>query len=619
MRGLQLIATGGAKPGRVVTNEELSHQVDTSDAWITTRTGIRQRRYCTDEEDAATLAIAAARQALARSGLAPEDIVCCVAATLSSPTAAPSVACRVQAALHLPENRPAFDVNAACTGFLYAAAAAHGLLATLGGRYALVIGCEALSRLTDPADRSTCVLFGDGAGAAILELNDTAPFAVMLGARGSDAIRVGGVSARDTAPITMDGRAVFRFAVEALPHCLHTVLDQTNQTLDDLDWVVCHQANSRILDHCIKQLNADPAKFYKNIDRYGNTSAASIPLALHEMSESGLLQPGQQLACIGFACCLLIKVEKMKLLNEILGTKYPIIQGGMANIATGEFAAACSNAGALGLIGAGGMNPETLRENIRQCRRLTDKPFGVNIMLMHPQADEFAQIVIDEGVKIVTTGAGNPGKYMAAWKAAGITVIPVVAAAVLARHLAPLGIDAVIAEGTESGGHVGEMTTMALVPQVVDAVDLPVIAAGGIADGRGLAAALALGACGVQVGTCLLTSTECPIHENYKDALLKARDSDTIVTGRLGGTPVRVLKNRMSREYVRQEKAGADKAALEQFTLGSLRKAVFDGDTVNGSLMAGQAAGLLHEVRPVAQILDEMVSGARQCLATLTL
>lgn len=309
----------------------------------------------------------------------------------------------------------------------------------------------------------------------------------------------------------------------------------------------------------------------------------------------------------------------MKLLNEILGTKYPIIQGGMANIATGEFAAACSNAGALGLIGAGGMNPETLRENIRQCRRLTDKPFGVNIMLMHPQADEFAQIVIDEGVKIVTTGAGNPGKYMATWKAAGITVIPVVAAAVLARHLAPLGIDAVIAEGTESGGHVGEMTTMALVPQVVDAVDLPVIAAGGIADGRGLAAALALGACGVQIGTCLLTSTECPIHENYKDALLKARDSDTIVTGRLGGTPVRVLKNRMSREYVRQEKAGVDKAALEQFTLGSLRKAVFDGDTVNGSLMAGQAAGLLHEVRPVAQILDEMVSGARQCIAALTL
>ena len=218
----------------------------------------------------------------------------------------------------------------------------------------------------------------------------------------------------------------------------------------------------------------------------------------------------------------------MKLLNEILGTKYPIIQGGMANIATGEFAAACSNAGALGLIGSGGMDADALRENIRHCRALTDQPFGVNIMLMHPQADEFAKIVVEEGVKIVTTGAGNPGKYMAMWKAAGITVIPVVAAAILAKHLEPLGIDAVIAEGTESGGHVGEMTTMALVPQVVDAVHVPVIAAGGIADGRGLAAALALGACGVQVGTCLLASTECPIHENYKAALLKARDSDTI-------------------------------------------------------------------------------------------
>ena len=305
----------------------------------------------------------------------------------------------------------------------------------------------------------------------------------------------------------------------------------------------------------------------------------------------------------------------MKLLNEILGTKYPIIQGGMANIATGEFAAACSNAGALGLIGSGGMDADSLRENIRRCRALTDKPFGVNIMLMHPQADEFAKIVVEEGVKLVTTGAGNPGKYMAAWKEAGITVIPVVAAAILAKHLEPLGIDAVIAEGTESGGHVGEMTTMALVPQVVDAVHVPVIAAGGIADGRGLAAALALGACGVQVGTCLLASTECPIHENYKAALLKARDSDTIVTGRIGGTPVRVLKNRMSREYVRQEKAGADKMALERFTLGSLRKAVFDGDTENGSLMAGQAAGLLHEVRPVEEIFAAMVSEAKDCIA----
>ena len=250
----------------------------------------------------------------------------------------------------------------------------------------------------------------------------------------------------------------------------------------------------------------------------------------------------------------------MKLLNEILGTKYPIIQGGMANIATGEFAAACSNAGALGVIGAGGVrSAEDLRPQIRRCKELTDKPFGVNLMLMHPLVDEFAQVVIEEKVPVVTTGAGNPGKYVPAWKEAGIKVIPVVAAAVLAKHLEKSGVDAIIAEGTESGGHVGEMATMALVPQVVDAVNLPVIAAGGIADGRQLAAALALGACGVQVGTCLLVSEECPIHENYKQALLKAKDSDTIVTGRIGGTPVRVLKNQMTREYVRQEKAGADK------------------------------------------------------------
>ena len=301
----------------------------------------------------------------------------------------------------------------------------------------------------------------------------------------------------------------------------------------------------------------------------------------------------------------------MKLLNEILGTRYPIIQGGMANIATGEFAAACSNAGALGLIGSGGMNTESLRDNIRRAKQLTDKPFGVNIMLMHPQADEFAKIVVEEGVRFVTTGAGNPGKYMESWKTAGITVMPVVAATVLAKHLVKCGADALIAEGTESGGHVGEMATMALVPQVVDAVDVPVIAAGGIADGRQLAAAFALGACGAQVGTCLLVSEECPIHPNYKAALLKAKDSDTIVTGRIGGTPVRVLKNRMSREYVRQEKAGADKMELEKFTLGSLRRAVFDGDTETGSLMAGQVAGMLKGVRPVAEILDEMMEGCR--------
>ena len=301
MKGFQLLATGGALPGRTVTNDDLSRMVDTSDDWITSRTGIRTRHWCTEGESAATLAIAAAKQALARSGLAPADIACCICATLSAPDATPSVACQVQAALGLPETCPALDINAACSGFLYGTAVARGLLATLGGQYALVIGCEALSRLMDPADRSTCVLFGDGAGAAIFELAaDPTPFAVMLGARGDAAIHAGGPSRAGSAPITMDGRAVFRFAVDALPKCLHAVLDETQLTLDDLSWVVCHQANSRIIDHCVKALQADPAKFYKNMDRHGNTSAASIPVALNELAEAGQLQPGQTIACIGF-------------------------------------------------------------------------------------------------------------------------------------------------------------------------------------------------------------------------------------------------------------------------------------------------------------------------------
>ena len=310
----------------------------------------------------------------------------------------------------------------------------------------------------------------------------------------------------------------------------------------------------------------------------------------------------------------------MKRLSEILGIVFPFIQGGMANIATGEFAAAVSNAGGLGLIGSGGMNAETLREHIHRCRSLTDKPFGVNIMLMNPQAPEMAQIVAQEEIPVVTTGAGNPGTYVKLWKEAGCKIFPVVPATVLAKRLADLGVDGVIAEGTESGGHVGELTTMALVPQVVDAMapyGIPVVAAGGIADGRQLLAAFALGACGVQVGTCLLVSQECPIHENYKAALLKAKDSDTIVTGRIAGTPVRCLKNRMTRAYVAKEKAGAEKMELEQYTLGSLRRAVFDGDVDTGSLMAGQVAGMLHEIKPLRQIFTELYTGYQKALAEL--
>ena len=304
-------------------------------------------------------------------------------------------------------------------------------------------------------------------------------------------------------------------------------------------------------------------------------------------------------------------------INELLGTKYPFIQGGMANIAIGTFAAAVSNAGGLGLIGAGGMNAKMLRDEIRKCKELTDKPFGVNLMLMNPEVDEMSDIIIEEGVKIVTTGAGNPGKYIAKWKESGMIIIPVIPGVAVAKKMESLGVDAVVAEGTESGGHVGEATTMALVPQVVDAVSIPVIAAGGIADGRQLAAAYALGACGVQLGTCLLVSEECPIHSAYKEAVLNAKDNSTIVTGRIAGTPVRIIKNSMAREYVKQEKAGADKMELEKYTLGSLRKAVFDGDTKNGSLMAGQVAGQLKEIKPIKQIFEDMQSEYEEVIKAL--
>ena len=301
-------------------------------------------------------------------------------------------------------------------------------------------------------------------------------------------------------------------------------------------------------------------------------------------------------------------------INELLGTEFPIIQGGMANIATGAFAAAVSNAGALGIIGSGGWDGETLRKEIRIAKAATDKPFGVNLMLMNPHIEDLAKVVVEEGVKVLTTGAGNPGKFVPAWKEAGIKVFPVVAAPILAKRLERYEVDGFIAEGTESGGHVGEMTTMALVPQVVDAVKAPVIAAGGIADGRQMAAAYALGACGVQVGTCLLVSQECPIHENYKKALLKAGANDTVVTGRTTGAPVRVLKNKMARQYLEMEKENMPLAEREKLTLGSLRKAVFEGDLDGGSFMCGQVAGMLHEIKPLRQIFEEMMAG---CEATM--
>lgn len=308
----------------------------------------------------------------------------------------------------------------------------------------------------------------------------------------------------------------------------------------------------------------------------------------------------------------------MKLLNEILNIKYPIIQGAMANIATGQFAADCSNAGALGIIAAGGWDAAKLEEEIHKAKRLTDKPFGVNLMLMNPHCDEMAELVCREKISLVTTGAGNPGKYMDSFKEAGIKVFPVVASVMLAKRMIESGADAIIAEGTESGGHVGEMTTMTLVPQMVDAVDVPVIAAGGIADGRQFAAALSLGACGAQIGTSLLVSNECPIHENYKKAIIEAKDNGTIVTGRSVNAPVRILKNKMAREYTRAEKSGATRDELEKFTLGSLRKAVFDGNVDEGSLMSGQVCGQLNEIKPLETILEDLMKETKERLNSLS-
>ena len=303
-----------------------------------------------------------------------------------------------------------------------------------------------------------------------------------------------------------------------------------------------------------------------------------------------------------------------ELINQMLGIRYPIIQGGMAWVATWELASAVSNAGGLGIIGVGGADVNWVAEQIRQMKKHTDKPFGVNLMLMNPQADEIADLLAEEKIPVITTGAGNPGKYMDRWKNAGAKVIPVIASVALARLMERGGADAVVAEGTESGGHIGSATTMTLVPQVVDAVNIPVIAAGGIADARGFAAAMMLGASGVQMGTRFVASKESIVHENYKEKLIKAKDIDSEVTGRSTGHPIRVLRNKMTREYLRMEKEGASLEELEKMTLGALRKAVVEGDVMTGSVMAGQIAGLVKSEDTCAEIIEEIMSGAEKLL-----
>ncbi len=301
-------------------------------------------------------------------------------------------------------------------------------------------------------------------------------------------------------------------------------------------------------------------------------------------------------------------------ITELLGIEYPVIQGGMAWVAEHNLAAAVSNAGGLGLIGAASAPAEVVREEIRKCKELTDKPFGVNIMLLNPNAPEVAQVVVEEGVRVVTTGAGNPAKYMELWKQAGVKVIPVIASVAMAKMMERAGADAVVAEGMESGGHIGATTTFALIPQTVDAVEIPVIAAGGIADGRGLAAAFMLGAEAVQMGTRFVAAKESIVHPNYKEKIIKAKDIDSTVTGTTTGHPVRCLKNAMTREYQRLEKEGADFMELEKLTLGSLRKAVIEGDVTGGTLMAGQIAGLVKREDSCAEIIQEIVGDAEKLL-----
>lgn len=294
-------------------------------------------------------------------------------------------------------------------------------------------------------------------------------------------------------------------------------------------------------------------------------------------------------------------------LTRLLGIEYPIIQGGMAWVAEYHLAAAVSEAGGLGLIGGANAPADWVRGQIREAKKLTDKPFGVNVMLLNPHADEVARVVADEGVKVVTTGAGNPEKYMEMWKQAGIRVIPVVASVALAKLMERGGADAVVAEGCESGGHIGETTTMALVPQVADAVKIPVIAAGGIADGRGIAAAFMLGAKGVQMGTCFVVADEAQVHDNYKERIIKAKDIDTRVTGRSTGHPIRTLRNEMTKKYLEMEEKGASFEELEYLTLGALKNAVVDGDVKNGSVMAGQIAGMVRQRMSCKELIEKLV------------
>ena len=507
----------------------------------------------------------------------------------------------------------------------------------------LVVSAETLSRIVDYTDRGTCILFGDGAAAAVYRATEDDNLGIQstfIAADGSGAeyLRMEALPVEDlpqrTATVDpkarflkMQGAAVVRFTARAVPQAIDTALQRAGITADDIDWVVPHQANLRILDVIARRYHLPKEKVYVNMDRFGNTSSASVPICPMRCAETDCRE-GQTIVCTGFGgglsrrrICNFENCKEKRVLcetkiTELLGIEYPIVQGAMAWIAEHHLAAAVSKAGGLGIIAGGAAPVDYIRDEIRKAREITDKPLGMNIMLLSPNADDLAQLAIDEKIEVLTTGAGNPGKYMAAWKNAGIKIMPVVASVALAKRMERAGADAVIAEGMEGGGHIGELTTMPLVPQVVDALSIPVIAAGGIADGRGMAASFMLGAEGVQCGTVFLASNECCISDKYKELVLKATDISTVVTGRPSGHPVRSLKTPMARKCLELEKENTDASLeeLEKATAGSLRKAVQDGNYEEGTFMSGQIAGMLRELRPCEDILKGMTAEAEELL-----
>ena len=554
----KICGTGSWAPDRVWDNNDLAKMVETSDQWIRERTGVVQRHIAKEDEDTVTMAAGAALRALEDAEMNAEEIDLILVATISPTEIMPCVACGVQERIGA-ENATCFDLNGACTGSLLALNTAQAYLAQGIYRNALVIGAEKLSGLTDWTDRGTCILFGDGAGAVVLRAEEGGRYAQVthsIGKKGS--------------ALTLQSRNQIRY--ENDPKAKETYIQMNGKEVFSFAVSKVPEAVKELLSR--EQVSGEDISYY----------------LLHQANERIIRS------------------------TELLGIEYPIIQGGMAWVADHHIAAAVSEAGGLGLIAAANAPAEWVREQIREAKKLTDKPFGVNIMLMSPSADEVAKIVVEEGIKVVTTGAGSPEKYMEAWKAAGVKVIPVVASVALARRMERCGADAVVAEGTESGGHIGETTTMALVPQVVDAVKIPVIAAGGIADGRGIAAAFMLGAEAVQMGTRFVATEECHVHENYKQFLLKARDIDTRVTGRTTGHPVRTLRNPMTKEYLEKEAAGASFEELEMLTLGGLRKAVVDGDVKTGSVMSGQIAGMVKDVPTCKELMARLIRETKEAV-----